>query len=292
MALVQRILSSSEPVALFSDTLVGESEGLLRAYFAGAKRLWAEVAIYRRMRKRDAAELSWREMQIRSGLPGHVTRMLPLLVNPLPPPFGLILIAVASAAPRYLLTKQFWTLDQCRRFAQDDSLKLRRKYADVLASCSEALFEGARSIALANPATPLSALVDLFQNAPLSLESLKRRHLVRLCKSQRLFPAWLLPIVRTPRLRRALAQRAAKVDMDDDALSIDFLNLQPRHLFDACASRGLNIDGDDHARARRLRAWLDARDAVLHANGGKPLPPSFVLHMPAIFAQYLDQADL
>lgn len=293
LAVVRRILSSEPSAVVMLDAFDeddsigggGESTGLLRAYFAGAKRLWGEVGVYRRVRRCNSHELSWRERRIAAEVPVQVARMLPLLVNPLPPPFGLVLIAVASAAPRYLLTRQFWTLDQCRRFSDCDSRRTRKRLQLVLEACSETLAKGVR---FSGPATPLVSLVDLFGNPPLALDSLSRKHLVRLAKAQRLYPAWILPLIRTKRLRRALAARARLNDEDDAALRADFANLEPRHLFDACAARGLKVDGDDRARARRLAAWLDARDAVLHAVGNDPIPPSFVLHMPAIFAGLAD----
>ena len=59
--------------------------------------------------------------------------MLPLLANPLPPPFGLVLIGVASKMPRTLLTPQFWTEGQAMRFARADGADARRRHAKLLA---------------------------------------------------------------------------------------------------------------------------------------------------------------
>lgn len=292
VALVQRILSDSRATTPWQSSATEEEAGLLRTYFTGARRLWDEVAVYRKVRGLERSSLSWRERQIRRELPGHMARMMPLLVNPLPPPFGLVLIAVASAAPRYLLTRQFWTYEQCQRFASADGTKARRRYAAVLECCSGLLRTS--ETPLATPATPLYTLVDLFRHPPLSLESLRRKHLVRLAKSHQLYPVWLYPFLRTHRIRSALRKRAWKNDQDDDALNRDYTELDPRHLFHACAARGLKVDGDDAARASRLRAWLDARDAVLHSSSSSSsqLPPSFVLHMPAIFAGLVDHANI
>ncbi|KAJ8600247.1 hypothetical protein CTAYLR_001995 [Chrysophaeum taylorii] len=267
-----------------------EKTGILRAYFAGAQRLWSEVAMWRQLRvARKSRSLTWREQLVMNQLPTHLGRMLPILVNPLPPPFGFILIGLASAVPRYLLTPQFWTFAQLERFSAADARNLRKMFSALLRSCSTRLYVSSDALTT----TPLVALVDLF-DGPLALESLDRTHLKRLARAARMRVAWLpLAFVRTSRLRRALRIAAAKTALEDDALAADFHHLEPRHLFHACAQRGLRVDGDDHDRGRRLRAWLEAREALIHANRARRdgLPPSFALHMPAIFAALIDQTE-
>ena len=58
--------------------------------------------------------------------------MLPLLANPLPPPFGLVLVGIASLVPRTLLTPEFWTDNQALTFATEDGADVKRRHAKLL----------------------------------------------------------------------------------------------------------------------------------------------------------------
>ncbi len=98
-------------------------EGLrasIKAYFRGAKELWGDVKTWRRLRREakngTITSLSWHERRVKSKTIPHSLRMLPILANPLPPPFGLVLVGIASLVPRTLLTPEFWTDNQALTF--------------------------------------------------------------------------------------------------------------------------------------------------------------------------------
>ena len=107
-------------------------EGLrasIKAYFRGAKELWGDVKTWRRLR-REAKNgtnmiLSWHERRVKSKTIPHSLRMLPILANPLPPPFGLVLVGIASLVPRTLLTPEFWTDGQALTFATEDGADVK-----------------------------------------------------------------------------------------------------------------------------------------------------------------------
>jgi len=324
--------------AIIEETTAHNEDGVFRAYFAGAKRLWADVAEWQRLKKKRARreELTWREARVARTAPRHLLRMFPILVNPLPPPFGFVLIAVAAAAPRVLLTPEFWTRRQLERFATADSSATQRRYAKLMAECAEQVAVVSRRLVWAatttttapntadgvsSPAvqsdvqhggtrggpiargrvTPLATIVEPFEDsAPLGLDALSRRHLVRLARVARPRPLnrWLLCVTRTRRIRVALRRAARATDEDDDRLAREFLGgashgepFASRELIEICAQRGLDVRGADADKARRIKAWLDARAALVDAYGG-PLPASFVLHLPALFSSLIDHANL
>ena len=70
--------------------------------------------------------LSWHERRVKSKTIPHSLRMLPILANPLPPPFGLVLVGIASLVPRTLLTPEFWTDNQALTFATEDGAGVKR----------------------------------------------------------------------------------------------------------------------------------------------------------------------
>ena len=57
--------------------------------------------------------------------------MLPLVLNPLPPPFGFILIIVSSVLPKQLWTPQFWSDEQAEKFTIADTRKAYRRFLKV-----------------------------------------------------------------------------------------------------------------------------------------------------------------
>ncbi|KAJ1444424.1 hypothetical protein M885DRAFT_592822 [Pelagophyceae sp. CCMP2097] len=279
--------------------------GVIRAFFGGAKRLWADMASWRRLRVEGRVRrLDWREERIVRESHWHLLRMLPLLVNPLPPPFGLVLIAAASTAPRWLLTPEFWTIAQCEQFARLEAGRARQRHAKLLAECAATtavaapamadpslLRRAAAETALAPAgaaafAALLAAIVAAFDDdAPLALDVLQRRHLVRLARTIRPRPVsrFALRFAGRRRLRHLLALAADRSTADDDSLAA-FLGkqrdagagdaLSTRELLDVCAQRGLRVDGDDAQRAARLAAWFDARAILVAACKDRPLPPS------------------
>jgi len=245
--------------ALYVNDREPENSGVFRAYFAGAKRLWCEVGEWRRLRvERKTRALTWREERIIHETPLHLARMFPLLVNPLPPPFGFFLIAVASALPRVLLTPQFWTQSQWTKFSTADSVAAKGRYEKVLKECSAMLAQVARRVVEDPPlssaryennhhhpayatqgtpppttssssssawTTPLAAIMEPFEEqGPLGLQVLTRRHLVRLARvaRPRPFARWQLYFTRSSRLRDKLHKAAIDADIDDQRLAADF----------------------------------------------------------------------
>ena len=98
--------------------------------------------MWRSLRQGERRRLTWRERKVQSDAPKHALRMLPLLANPLPPPFGLVLIGVAATMPRTLLTPQFWTEGQCYAFARQDSDATRRRHAKLPAELAKTTASG------------------------------------------------------------------------------------------------------------------------------------------------------
>ena len=66
--------------------------------------------------------------------PAVATRMFPLVVNPLPPPFGLVLLAFANSMPRTLLSHHYYSETQQDAFAQADSWAAHRRYRKLVAA--------------------------------------------------------------------------------------------------------------------------------------------------------------
>ena len=98
---------------VFSE-LLAPSRQVLKRFFRGAKQLTSDGWEYWRLRKAEPESLSRRQTLIMQQTPRHLLRMLPIVANPLPPPFGFVLIFIANAAPKYLLTPEFWSEDQVR----------------------------------------------------------------------------------------------------------------------------------------------------------------------------------
>ena len=151
---------------------------------ASRARRWADFKLWRKLRQtNETGTLTWHERRVRRQTPKNALRMLPLLANPLPPPFGLVLIGVASKMPRTLLTPQFWTEGQAMRFARADGADARRRHAKLLAELAATTgAPGGESPADLD----LGAVGDAFgAGSALALEKLKRRHLVRLARCVR-----------------------------------------------------------------------------------------------------------
>ena len=121
--------------------------------------------------------------------------MLPLLANPLPPPFGLVLVGVAACVPRTLLTPQFWTDAQCLQFAREDFDDARRRHAKLLAELSQA----------AGPVTgpAVAAPADLGAVENLWLHYSDGRFGYTVQKNARTGVFWLFMLCSTLRPRRA-----------------------------------------------------------------------------------------
>ena len=284
-------------------------EGLrasIKAYFRGAKELWGDVKTWRRLR-REAKNgtnmiLSWHERRGKSKTIPHSLRMLPILANPLPPPFGLVLVGIASLVPRTLLTPEFWTDNQALTFATEDGADVKRRHAKLL----DALAAAAGGDGKTGSDGGLDALGDVGgafgAGASLELSRLRRKHLIRLARCIRPHPPsrWSLHFLRTASIRERLADAARAMSEEDEALARDvslFQNasapLSPREVLEVCAERGLAVGGDHARRLARLERWCEARATLLSALGAGPDDDSasLVLHMPALLSALLEKAE-
>lgn len=261
------------------------------------------MKLWRSLRSRAEPEkLTWRERKVKSEAPKHALRMLPLLANPLPPPFGLVLIGVAATMPRTLLTPQFWTDGQCVAFARQDSDATRRRHAKLLveltrtAERAREVGPGGATLAAADPGAVLGSVADAFgEGSGLAIGALPRRHLVRLARTARPRPPsrFFLRFSRKKTIRAALVAAAQAAAAEDEALDADLARdgdaaLSARELLEVCAARGIRVDGGHAARLRRVRFWLQARRGLLAA-AGDAKPPSLLLHLPALLSALLEQ---
>ena len=284
-------------------------EGLrasIKAYFRGAKELWGDVKTWRRLR-REAKNgtnviLSWHERRVKSKTIPHSLRMLPILANPLPPPFGLVLVGIASLVPRTLLTPEFWTDNQALTFATEDGADVKRRHAKLLDALATAAGGDGK-----DSDGGLDALGDVGgafgAGASLELSRLRRKHLIRLARCIRPHPPsrWSLHFLRTASIRERLADAARAMSEEDEALARDvspFRNastpqLSPREVLEVCAERGLAVGGDHARRLARLERWCEARATLLSALGAGPDDDSasLVLHMPALLSALLEKAE-
>jgi len=200
---------------------------------------------------------------------------MPFMLNPLPPPFGFILILIASAAPKQLLTHHFWSEYQTDLFAKEKALvKLRRQRKllekDIQGDANEALILASEALGVITHRAESQglesgvsdALCEAFFQAfqdegPLSLENLSRKHVTRLYHIS--FPSALHsktsmfsepPPTKPPRKSKAprdtrrlcseLSAYATALAQDDATIfaeGIDFLT--PGELREACLERGL-----------------------------------------------------
>ncbi len=302
----------------FPDVSTETRRDAIKAYFKGAKQLWADVKLWRALRQRHQPlhRLTWREHKVQANAPKHALRMLPLLANPLPPPFGLVLIGVAATMPRTLLTPQFWTDGQCYAFARKDGEGARRRHAKLLEELTRKTSQGRAPTAaplpgdvVAEPAAAaegagaapdlgsLGSVADAFcDGGGLALEDLSRRHLIRLARCARPRPKgrFGLRFTRNRKIRAVLAAAAAAAKAEDDALDADLSTpdgdvcLSNRELLEVCGARGIRVDGTHAARLARLKFWLQARRLLLRSSPEQP-PPSLLLHLPALLSTLLEQ---
>ena len=283
-------------------------EGLrasIKAYFRGAKELWGDVKTWRRLRREakngTSMNLSWHERRVKSKTIPHSLRMLPILANPLPPPFGLVLVGIASLVPRTLLTPEFWTDNQALTFATEDGADVKRRHAKLLDALATAAGGDGK-----DSDGGLDALGDVGgafgAGASLELSRLRRKHLIRLARCIRPHPPsrWSLHFLRTASIRERLADAARAMSEEDEALARDvsIVNasspaLSPREVLEVCAERGLAVGGDHARRLARLERWCEARATLLSALGAGPDDDSasLVLHMPALLSALLEKAE-
>lgn len=77
----------------------------------GTSLFFADLMSWYRLRK-SKSSLDYEEHRTVNEFPKLFLRMSPLMVNPLPPPCGIILLAIASTRPRALLCHHFYSETQ------------------------------------------------------------------------------------------------------------------------------------------------------------------------------------
>lgn len=291
---------------------------LLDQYFVGLKGLFRDAGRAWRLWRgtMDAVEASsmseWQQRTLLRRAPADVLRMLPIAFNPIPPPFGLMVPALACMFPRTLLTHQFWSEEQAAEFAS-------MSFAEKFGRRSRMLHQAAlRQIAHADwdahkdfiagddgdaeeeeedgdgvemPEDGAKRVASLFvDGGDLSLERLSRQHLLML------YNAWVdsVPLHRRMVLAapgplaplgaiRAELRRLGDEIVEDDALlragEGDVGSLSMEELCYACERRNIRPpDGDVVGEERKemlvdaLRMWL----AVPR------MSPSLALHLPVL----------
>lgn len=277
---------------------VDSSKTLIRQYREGLSQLYHDVRVawrYRRMNRNDRKRLlRRREAMVARNAFGELGKMIPILINPLPPPCGLVLIAFAYQFPRLLLSPQFHSTEQTATFARID-LAHQSEAASELAGCLDAEQTAALDLVVKRSshqnADQIRRLLRRFDgNGPLSLKNLKRSALKRIAALARPRSPAHRCCCPTLVLLRLIRSAAADVE-EDDALLLasiradDRLALTEAEARDACILRGLVGDDDPSDRIAR---WLDAT-TTLRTVWKKDLPASFLFIFAALCLQELRQ---
>lgn len=249
---------------------------------------------HRRLSRSERCQLLRRReaMAVRNAF-GDLARILPLLVNPLPPPLGLLLIAIAYQCPRLMLSPQFHTAEQVASFCRIDSATQNEAATDLQVSLEEHvdLLNEAVRLTHFDEAERIRGLLSRFDTGPLSLEKLSRSALVGLARlvRPRSFATMHRYCCPNFALRRLIARAAADVE-EDDALLLatfqpgaraDLSTLSDTEISDACVLRALC--SDEHP-SNRIARWLDI-SAFFRTTWRRDLPPSFVFIYAALCQQ-------
>lgn len=263
--------NNSRPLLRRHISTIGKSASdSFSNYKSGVKLLGSEVQEWWRLRRNPEAAATWREHKLKKRVPRDVLRMLPIVANPLPPPFGLSVPLIASVFPRKFLTRQFWTQDQQIEFHECDH---RSRWAKPLLQQYQLLeAEGAKSFADAK-----ALLTSGEAQAPCELCSLSRAHILALSRSwlsRGLIPFRLLS---SHRLRELLRRKAAQLREDYHLLRKEsLLSLEERELWYGCLELGLRADNISPYDA--LQNWLRLLEMP---TDGDP-PSSLLLHAPLL----------
>lgn len=249
---------------------------MLRQYREGASQLLRDARQawkHRSLSRTDRCRLLRRReaMAVRNAL-YDLARVVPILINPLPPPLGLAFIAVAYRYPRVMLSPQFHSAEQTEVFARLDAATQGAAATELTSSLN---LDTIAKLLAGN--ADVHRVLESFENGgPLSLAALRRRDLLRLVK----LAAPRAPSSCCPSffLRRIVARAAADVQEDDTFLLADSVDLTDAELRDACVTRGLI--GDDPPR-HRLKLWLDHM-ANLRGAWRRDLPPAFLFIFAAL----------
>mmetsp|Transcript_8110 Transcript_8110/g.30474 ORF Transcript_8110/g.30474 Transcript_8110/m.30474 type:complete len:161 (-) Transcript_8110:2331-2813(-) len=141
----------------------------LRQYRAGVEKLGAELWEVWQLKKTQA-DLTWHQRMLLRATPRDALRVLPIVVNPVPPPFGLLIPLLAAAFPQRLLTRQFWTDEQLLKFIAED---FDRRWRGPLDSLGDALQESVPDTAT----WPETMARELFHEANIfDLQALRMRN--------------------------------------------------------------------------------------------------------------------
>jgi len=284
-----------------------EVVGALVAQFReGAALLFVDLRVAWRHRRMPRVErrrrLGRRELLAAQRAFWDLARVLPVLANPLPPPLGLSLIALAYRWPRWMLPPQFHSQDQRAAFAKLDAASQARAAAELRARLLERRQQQSLRVAAAADADDADFLQQVFRDknavttqavahfseeGPWSLASFSRRDLRRLLEFARPrcvpFLACCCPSFV---VRRVVAHAAADIDDDDalllkpgrdaDAIRQSVLALSRTDLLDACVARGLLGGNDDGNCEDRLVDWLQRRVVLDQSWPHKHAPPAFL----------------
>jgi hypothetical protein len=87
----------------------GGTKDLLKRLMQGSKLIFRDVLEWRRLKDAEESTLPYEQARRLKETPSLALRIAPLVVNPLPPPFGLVLLCFANTMPRTLLTHHFYS---------------------------------------------------------------------------------------------------------------------------------------------------------------------------------------
>lgn len=278
-----------------SRLITSNAKQTLGQYFKGAQQLWSDVGRAWALRNVLPADLSRKDALIKRDAPRDLWKVLPLVLNPLPPPLGWALILFAYQNPRTMLSPQFWSeQDKAVYFEADEHTK-RERYQRLVEACSSqggVLQELAHVIATSRAGMPLrgtslSALLAPFEEGQsLGLDVLDREKLTFLAAA--VLPVLTVETVRRlpPAVLRAqLRQVADDLRADDHHLVREgAASLLDAELRDACAARGLHQAQRGNEARVELETWLTVLGAFEQARPDGRLPACFVLFAPALFS--------
>ena len=273
-------------------------------YKQGAAMLFLDLRVaWRHRRLVDRRRLARRELLAVQNAVWDLVRVLPVLANPLPPPFGLSLVALAYQWPRWMLPPQFHSSDQRLAFARLDAGDQSKAARDINLEVSEDVKR--RLLDLSDDAAPppteedattkhlraASFIRDHFSDddfAPLSLRTLSRRDLRRFLTLARPRLPYMDCCCCPPSFvaRRIIARAAVDVD-DDDALLLEpgrdvatirdtVAGLSRPDLLDACVARALGDLDALPAPEDRLVEWLTRRNRIDQLWPHRHAPPALL----------------
>jgi len=118
-----------------TDLAPGRRNGakeVVKRLMHGSTLIFRDVMEWRRLKDTDDETLPYETARRLKETPVLALRIAPLLVNPLPPPFGIVLLCIANTMPRTLLTHHFYSDAQCESFAAMDSWDTHRRFKKIL----------------------------------------------------------------------------------------------------------------------------------------------------------------